>query len=145
MSLFPRPLSLATVVVCLALSTSPARAGDEWRTIDPAELALKSSPVEKDADGEPPFWEVRLDDSQAEEFSLKHYIRIKIFTERGKESQSKIDLPYSRSTRIKDIAARVIKADGSIVELKKEDIFDRTIVKTSGIKIKAKSFALPGI
>src|SRR5262249_25681379 len=58
---------------------------------------------------------------------------------------SKVDLPFSGSARIKDIAARVIKADGSIVELKKEDIFERTIVKASGIKVKAKSFALPAI
>src|SRR6185436_4627958 len=47
--------------------------------------------------------------------------------------------------RIKDIAARVIKADGTIVELKKEDIYDRTIAKASGVKVKSKSFALPGI
>ena len=145
MKLVPRILVLLALFVCFGLFGSPVNAGDEWRAIDPAELALKAPTVEKDADAEALFWEVRLDDSQPEEFSLKHYLRIKIFTERGKESQSKVDLPYLGSTRIKDIAARVIKPDGSIVELRKEDIFDRTIVKTSGIKLKAKSFALPAI
>jgi len=119
--------------------------GDEWRAVEPADLSSKTSTVEKDADAEALFWEVRVDDSQPEELVLKNYIRIKVYTERGKESQSKVDLTYLGSSKVKDVAARVIKADGSIVELKKEDIFDRTIVKASGVKYKAKSFALPGV
>jgi hypothetical protein len=122
------PLSLLAVL-CLSLFIAvPAFAsGDEWKPIDPAALALKAPVVEKDADAEVLFWEVRIDD-QPEELSLRHYIRIKVFTERGKESASKVDLTYLGSARIKDIAARVIKADGSIVELKKEDVLERTIV-----------------
>lgn len=132
--------------VCLALLFSASVfAGDEWRPVDPADLALKEPVVEKGADAEAIFWEVRLDDSVLEELSLKNYVRIKVFTDRGKESQSKIDLPYVGSNRIRDIAARVIKADGTIVELKKEDVFERTIVKTNGVKIKAKSFAISGV
>jgi hypothetical protein len=144
-------LSHVVLLLCVAfcLITSNAvtilAVGDEWRPLDPAELALKTSTVEKDADAEALFWEVRLDDSQLEELSLKHYVRIKVFTERGKESQSKVDLPFVGSARIKDIAARVIKPDGSILELKKDDVFERTIVRASGLKLKAKSFALPGI
>jgi hypothetical protein len=124
----------------------PALAGDnDWKPIDPADLALKAPVVEKDADAEALFWEVRVDDSQPYELSLKNYIRIKVFNERGRESQSKVDLPYFGNSKIKDIAARVIKADGTIVELKKEDVFERTIVKVSGAKLKAKSFALPSV
>ena len=146
MKVAPRSFFSLAIFVCLVLGASTlALASDEWRAVTPAELSLKASAVEKDADAEAIFWEVWLDDSQPEEFSLKNYIRIKIFTERGKESMSKVDLPFLGSEKIRDIAARVIKADGSIVELKKEDIFERTIVKASGLKIKAKSFALPAI
>ncbi|MEP6570549.1 MAG: DUF3857 and transglutaminase domain-containing protein [Acidobacteriota bacterium] len=134
------------LLVCLGCAFPAAVfAGDEWRPVAPADLALKAPLVEKDADAEAIFWEVRVDDSVLEELSLRNYIRIKVFTDRGKESQSKIDLPYLGSNRIKDIAARVIKADGTIVELKKEDVFERTIVKANGVKVKAKSFALPGV
>jgi hypothetical protein len=133
-------------LLCLFLFLPAAIfAGDDWRPIAPAELALKAPIVEKDADAEAIFWEVRVDDSVLEELSLRNYVRIKVFTDRGKESQSKIDLPYAGSNRIKDIAARVIKPDGTIVELKKEDVFERTIVKTNGVKVKAKSFALPAV
>src|SRR5262249_54212883 len=73
------------------------------------------------------------------------YIRVKVFTDRGREAQSKIEIPYLSRTEIKDIAARTIKPDGSIVELKKEDVFEKTIVKKSGLKLKAKSFAMPAV
>jgi len=137
-------ISLITLCVCLILPLS-VFAGDDWRPVTPQELAAKTALVEKDADAEAIFWEVRIDDSQPDELSLKHYIRVKIFTDRGKEKQSNIDIRYSGSSRIKDIAARVIKADGTIVELKKEDVFERTLAKASGVKEKAKSFALPGV
>lgn len=138
------------VFLCLiAFSPLSALAGDDWKAVNPVELALKASVVEKDADAEALFWEVRIDDSPDGDLVFSHYIRIKVFTERGRESQSKIDIPFGtmfgREIKIKDIAARSIRADGSILELKKDDVFERTIVKTSGAKVKAKSFAIPGI
>ncbi|HKP82930.1 MAG TPA: DUF3857 domain-containing protein [Pyrinomonadaceae bacterium] len=122
---------------------------DDWKPIDPAHLALKTSTVEKEADAEAIFWEVRIDDNPDGDLIFNHYIRVKVFTDRGRESQSKVDLIYGRIFRneikINDIAARTIKPDGSIVELNKKDIFDRTVVKTSGLKYKARSFAMPAV
>jgi hypothetical protein len=138
-------LILPLSVLYLGLLCPAVFAGDEWRPVTPEELAAKTPMVEKDADAEAIFWEVRIDDSSPEELALKNYIRVKIYTERGKESQSKIDIRYSGDTRVKDIAARVIKPDGAIVELTKEDIFERTIAKANGAKEKAKSFALSGV
>jgi hypothetical protein len=147
---FPRSLRcLCFALVCLLLSAARASAGgDDWRAVDPAELALKTSSVEKDADAEALFWEVHV----ADEFQdgtaktvMSHYVRIKIFSERGREAQSRIDIPFLASWRITDIAARTIKPDGSIVELKKADVFERSIIKSSNLKIKAKSFAMPSV
>ena len=139
-------LLLPLFLLCLGLILPAAIfAGDDWKPINPADLALKTPVVEKDADAEALTWEVRIDDSQVNELALNHYLRVKIFTERGKESQSRIDIPYYSSTRIRDIAARVTKPDGSVLELKKDDVFERTIVKASGVRVKAKSFALPGV
>ena len=132
------------MLACLFVVAIPARAGDDWRPIDPAHLALKEPVVEKDADAEALFWEVRINDA-AEDLVFSHYIRIKVFTERGKESQSRIDITFSGRNRIVDIAGRTIRPDGSIVELKKDAIFDRTIVKVGGFKIKAKTFAMPSV
>lgn len=135
------PIFMLVSILCLTLV---ARAGDDWKPIDPAYLALKTPGVEKDADAEVLRWEISIDDSQ-EDLVFNHYLCIKVFTERGVESQGKIDIEYLDRNRIKDIMARTIKADGSILELKKDAVFERTIIKISGLKIKAKSFAVPGI
>ncbi len=148
----PRPgasgaLALLLALVFTALTPRPAfaRGDKDWKPLDPSEIGAAAPVVEKDADAEALFWEVYIDDSQPYELSLKNYVRIKVFNERGRDSQSKIELPYYGSQQIKDVAARVIKPDGTIVELKKEDVFDRTVVKVSGVKVKVKSFALPGV
>lgn len=139
------------LLLCLlAMFATPVLAsGDDWKPIDPAHLSLKSSTVEKDADAEAIFWEVKMDDNPEGDLIFNHYIRIKVFTDRGRESQSKIDIYFGKlfgsDVKISDIAARTIKTDGSIVELKKEDIFERTVVKASGLKYKARSFAMPAV
>ncbi|HEX8493825.1 MAG TPA: DUF3857 and transglutaminase domain-containing protein [Pyrinomonadaceae bacterium] len=150
---FPRTcVPFFYILVLLVFTATTALAGDNvWKPIDPAELALKAPVVEKDADAEALFWEVRLEDKDEYQGDLvfQHYIRIKVFTERGRESQSKIDIPfgkfYGSNIKIKDIAGRTVKADGTIVELKKEDIFERTVARASGVKAQAKSFAMPSV
>ena len=130
--------------ICLVFICSLTSFAQEWREITPAELAMKTGKVEADADAEAIFWEVRVDDS-SENLVMKHYVRVKVFTERGREKYSKVDIPYIKGVKIKNITARVIKPDGSIVELAKNDVFDREVVKTDKIKVKAKSFAVPNI
>lgn len=119
-----------------------------WRPVDPAELAAKEPKVERNADAEALLWEVRVED-QWDGYHLNnillHKIRIKVFNDRGREAHGKVDLTYPGKTRISDIAGRTVKSDGSIVELKKDGIFDRELVKASGIKVKAKSFVLPNV
>jgi hypothetical protein len=154
---FTRRGALTALVCMLALASAAPRAAlarndKDWKPIDPAQLALAAPAVEKDADAEVLFWEIKVaDEADGGEprTVLQHYVRIKIFNERGRESQSKIDIfapkVSGREIKIKDIEGRTIKPDGSIVELKKEDIFERTVVKTSGLKVKAKSFAMPSV
>ena len=67
---FPHPLSrslvLATLCLLIASFATSALAGDDkWKPIDPSDLALKEPKVEKDADAEALFWEVRVDDSDS--------------------------------------------------------------------------------
>jgi hypothetical protein len=131
----------------LLVTLQTAFAGDEpWREVTPAELQSKAPKVEPDADAEAIFWEVRIDDSASDELSMKHYVRVKIFTERGREKYSKFDIPFVKGEKkIKDIAARVIKPDGTIIEILPKDIFEREIINANKVKIRAKSFAVPNI
>jgi hypothetical protein len=138
--LFP---SLLVFFICLLLVTSAQ--AQQWKPLDPAHLALKAPVVEKGADAEALLWEVYVNDSSNTDTEFVHLVRIKVFTERGKEAQSKLDIHYPNGVQVKDISGRTIKPDGTIVELKKDAVFDREIVKFGRFKLKAKSFALPGI
>ncbi|HSK72692.1 MAG TPA: DUF3857 and transglutaminase domain-containing protein, partial [Pyrinomonadaceae bacterium] len=132
-------------LVCLLLFSQAIFAQIEWRPVSSAELGMKTPQVEPDADAEAIFWEVRLDDKKSDKLSYNHYVRVKILTERGRERFSKFDIPFLKGKKVENVAARVIKPDGSIVQLQPGDIFERDILTVRKIKIKAKSFAVPGI
>ncbi len=146
--LFAR-FALALLVVSATFVAPVFAAGDnDWLPIEAQHLALKAPVVEKDADAEALFWQVRVADLAEGGDTrnvIDNYIRIKIFNERGREAKSKIELPYLNGSKIKDISARTIKPDGSIVELDKKDIFDKTVVRYGNLKLKAKSFAMPAV
>ena len=130
--------------ICLALTSATALAGDDWKPIDPGQLSLKEPVVEKAADAEAIFWEVQVDLSWGRAI-LTNYIRIKIFTERGTERHGTVDLPYLSNNTIDEIAGRTIKPDGSIVELKRDAIFEATLAKLRDVKINAKTFVMPAV
>ena len=142
-------LTITTFVILAALAAHAAAGGDDdvfvWRPVTPEELAMKAPSVEQDADAEAIFWEVWLDDKKESSVYYDHYVRVKIFTERGRERFSKFDIPFIKGHKIENIAARVIRPDGSIVSLDPKDIFERDIVSAGRIKLKARSFAIPGI
>lgn len=147
MKFFQTKLFLCFAALCILLCADAESvfAQVEWRPVSPAELQMKSPQVEPDADAEAIFWDVKLDDKKSSKLTYSHYVRVKIFTERGREKFSKFDIPFVKGRKIQNIAARVIKPDGSIVELQPSDIFERDIVTVRKLKVKAKSFAVPGI
>lgn len=146
---------IITFFVLLSFATFAKTAfADEWQPVSPQELAMKTPKIEADADAEALMWEVYVADEAdggTPRTVLRHYLRVKIFTEKGRENNSKVDIPFGRiagypmTIKIQDIAARTIKPDGSIVELNPKDIFERDVIKANKTKIRAKSFALPGI
>ncbi|MEO6656415.1 MAG: DUF3857 and transglutaminase domain-containing protein [Pyrinomonadaceae bacterium] len=147
------PALISFVFVLLFASVVSAQTKG-WVPATREELQMTTPKVEADADAEALLWDVYLTDEDAGgdlQTVLHHYLRIKIFNERGRQSFNKIDIQYGKvagvglNIKIKDIAARTTKPDGSVVELKDSDVFERDIIKGDGIKLKAKSFAVPGI
>ncbi|NOT61731.1 MAG: DUF3857 and transglutaminase domain-containing protein [Acidobacteria bacterium] len=139
-------------VLCLLWCSASLVCAQDWKPIDPAHVALKAPTIDKEADAEGIFWEIKVQDETGSygppQRALYNYARIKIFTERGVEKHGKVDLTYydfGYGASISSIAARTIKPDGTIVEMKKDAVFDREVVKMSGIKVKAKNFALPAV
>ena len=139
------PLKSVFPVVILLVCLQAASAQVQWRRVSQAELDMKTPKVEADADAEAIFWEVRLDDEKRKKMYYSHYVRVKIFTERGREKYSKFDIPFTKGRTIEEVAARVIKPDSEIVELAPGDIFEREILKSGKFYVRAKSFAVPAI
>lgn len=118
----------------------------DWKPVDPQDLAAKTPKVEKDAHAEVILWDVKVSDEAmaGEAFSVfTHYLKIKIFDQRGAEMVSKIDIPFIGKVAIDQITGRTTKPDGTVMELKKDAVFERVLVKVSGAKLRAKSFVLP--
>jgi hypothetical protein len=134
--------SRTAILLCLLAFSATAQDKD-WRPIDPADLKSDKPLVEADADAEAIFWEVRVDDSAVEELAMNHYVRIKVYTEKGKQDFARHDVPFVKGTRIKDFEARVTKPDGTFVLIDKKDILEREIVRANGVKVKAKTVAFP--
>ncbi len=142
---FSRSFTVQTLCLMAMLFSGAFAQSLQWKPVDPAHLAMKAPVVEKDADAEALLWEVYINTASDSGTDFTNFVRIKIFTERGKDAHSKIDIPYLNGVSVRDIAGRTIKPDGTIVELKKDAIFDRELIKSGRFKLKAKSFALPGI
>jgi hypothetical protein len=86
---------------------------------------------------------VRRDDSGKTAHEDDYY-RIKILTEEGRK-YGHVELPYVQgSSEIRDIHARTIKPDGSIVDFDGQ-VFTKSIVKARGLKYLAKTFSLPEV
>src|SRR5215203_3055804 len=155
--MFPStPLRHACIVICFCLSLIAQAAAQiqERQPVTPEELLAKTPTVEADADAEALLWDVYVDDQDTGgtlQTVLSHYVKVKIFNERGREAFSKIDIPFGRiegvgvNVRIRDIAARTTKPDGSMAVLKDSDVFERDLVMGGGTKLKAKSFVVPGV
>jgi len=104
--------------------------------------------VEKDADAEAIFWEVRIGDERVTggiHTVWSQYIRIKIFTNRGRDRLTTVDLPVYPLHSITSIEGRTIHPDGSIVEMKSDAIFAQVLSKTGDLRIKHQRFTLPGV
>jgi hypothetical protein len=131
------------LMFCFAL---PILAAD-WQPLNPADLALKQSKNDPNADAEALFREVHVSNEQHGASYPKNirseYVRLKIFTERGKEFGN-VQIPYFREERIFNIAGRTIHPDGSVTELGKDSIFDKVIEKR-GAKTKVITFAMPAV
>jgi hypothetical protein len=120
-----------------------------WLPITDAERNMKTPVVDKNAGAEALFWNVHVRDELVGGQDLQrvfyHYVRLKIFDEKGKEAAATIDLPFNDKTSILAVAGRTVKADGTELELKKDSIYERDLVRAGRSRLRVKSFAMPGV
>jgi Domain of Unknown Function with PDB structure (DUF3857) len=121
-----------------ALARAESTIKVEWQPISEQDLALKDNPAAPGADAMILYREVVIDQL---EHSMTEYVRIKIFTEKGRD-WGDVQIPYAPiAWQIKDLRARTIRGDGSIVEFHGE-VFDEVTVKLRAYKYRRKKFSL---
>ena len=143
-----RRLAFLLILVAAALlfrPLLPTTLGDDWLPIDPADLKMTSEPK---APGAPAIYLYRqVDRKDATRAATEYnYVRIKILTEEGRQFAN-IEIPYYRqdaSVNISNIRARTIRPDGTVVNFDGK-VYDKTIEKTKGTKIRAKTFSIPDV
>ena len=144
------PRRLAFLLICvfavlLSRPFLPTSSGDEWQPIDPADLKMTTEPK---APGAPAIYLYRqVDRKDASRAATEYnYVRIKILTEEGRQ-YANIEIPYYKqdaSVNISNIRARTIRPDGTVVNFDGK-VYDKTIEKTKGTKIRAKTFGIPDV
>jgi hypothetical protein len=116
-------------------------AGDHFQPVSAEELAMKSEPLAPGAPAVILYRQVDRDDTSGYEFN---YFRIKILTEEGRK-YGDVEIPLLKDFReVNDLKARTIRPDGTIVNFQGK-AFEKTIVKQKGMKVLAKTLALPDV
>ncbi|HYJ33680.1 MAG TPA: DUF3857 and transglutaminase domain-containing protein [Candidatus Binatia bacterium] len=132
----------------IALAAVPCAGSPAWDPIGPQDLKIARAQVDSTADAEALFWKIQVEDAWTGSSLYSdyfQYIRIQVFNERGAAAHNQVAVPYDSKTKILDLQARVVGPNGIVKEIAKSAVFERTLLKAGGRKIKEKSFAVPDL
>lgn len=135
--------SLARSIVfcaCFLFTLSLFGQKEDWLPITPHDLELKQVPGIPGADAIQLYYADFINDQDQTEF---YYRRIKILNEKGnRHADVEIVIPPEGS--LGDLKARTIHPDGKIIDFTGKP-FQKTIVKSRGVKVLAKAFTMPDV
>ncbi len=139
-SLLPGTLVLSLCFLQLSLKMA-GQAADAWQPIPPEDLALKDNPANPGASAMILERQVFTDDEKRIE---TEWVRIKIFTEAGKENAD-IEIPYRvKKTSVENIRGRTVRADGTVIPFSGA-VFDKVVIRYKKYRYDVKTFTLPGV
>ena len=119
-----------------------AFASTAWQQPTPEELSMKSYPADPGASAVYLYREEKVDD---ERNVHTVYARIKILTEKGKETCGNIEIRYVPPIfKVDQFEGRTIQSNGDVVPFTGPP-YDKLIEKEGDIKIMAKAYSMPDI
>ena len=120
---------------------------DDWLPVPPADLALKDNPAEPGSDAMILYRNSHVDARRATidgSFDLE-YLRIKVFTQRGAESETTQRLVfYKEESDVKEVRARTIEPDGTIVNFDGK-VLEKLLEGSGESRLTEKSFTLANV
>jgi hypothetical protein len=136
-------------IVWFCLSPQAAPAGDDfvWEKITDKDWQVAPDSAKGIRNAVVLFEKIVADDRDLlnNKFYVTIYRRLKIFNAEGRQ-WGDFSLPYlNKKQKIEFIRGRTVLPDGQEFPLLETQIFEKEIFKAKGLKIKQKSFSLPGI
>ncbi|MGA9529898.1 MAG: DUF3857 domain-containing protein [Terriglobales bacterium] len=125
------------------LGVPQVRASVGFQPVSPDELRMTNEPLAPGAPAIILYRQVDRDDNSRTSHE-DEYFRIKILTEEGRK-YADVDIPFwKRSANVRDIKARTIRPDGSIIDFGGQ-VFEKDLLKGKGVRYLAKTFTLPDV
>ncbi len=115
-----------------------------WQPVDPQDLAATDSATAPGVDTEILLSTHEVSETIVGETETEDFVRAKVYTRKGVEDQ-KFSILYADDTVVNQPEARVVKPDGSSIELRKEDIFETVEAKAGGERVKRLSLVFPNL
>jgi len=140
-----RPQAIVLFLILISALSVFAKYKDKgypegWLPITPQELSVKEVPNDPGADAIQLYMAYYKDDDAR---FISVYKRIRILRESGRE-RADVEIPIEPGQLLKELAARTIHPDQKIVDFTGKP-FERTIIKTRGVKFLAQAFTLPDV
>jgi len=139
-----RPHCLAVVCLAMVFVCPASMRAQGFPPLSPDDLKMTASSQAPGAAAIILYREVDRDDNSQGTIHEDNYYRVKILTEEGRKYANR-EIPFIKGIDdVTHIRARTIKPDGTTVEFD-GNVIEKTLVKSRGLKVLAKTFALPAI
>src|SRR2546425_327246 len=141
-------LAAATASPVNAARKPAAESGSEWPEITPAERAMTKVEQDPEADAV-----VLINDRSGRIAPMSngqwvnqmvYQWRLKVLTERGK-SYGEVSLRADKYSRISNLRARSLKADGTIVPVTPDQMFEKVLLQVGKYKLTETVFKFPSV
>ncbi|UCD37582.1 MAG: DUF3857 domain-containing protein [Fidelibacterota bacterium] len=140
-------LKVVLLVCCLLPLAGRAEKKFEWQPITTDDWATAEDSARGIHDAVMIFEKIIADDRKwiDDKCYYSLYRRIRILSPEGRE-WGDVTAPYlHKEGKIERIDGRTVLADGREYALSKSQIYEKDIVRAKGVRIKQKSFSLPGV
>ena len=138
-----RSLRCLVLVVCFAVPFVASAQRDSWLPVTEQEKSIKDVPGNPGADAIQLFYGQDIDDNSENNNAEWDYIRLKVLTDKGRD-RGDVHIVVPGGFHVRDLKARTIHPDGSIVEFTGKPLED-VIVKGRGINYQRVNFTFPEV
>jgi len=143
MNIHPKGSRLACLLahlLCSLLFAATLQAAPKWEPIAPADLQATQCPQAADAKAEILFIHEEIDADWR-----RYHQRTKIYNKDALADQGLISVNYYSGERIVELAARIVKPDGSATEFSKKDFTETTLAKSRDGRLRRLTATFPDI